>query len=146
VVFKCSFCSFTSNTFSSNGMCKYQKLLQCKGLQVCRTLHLVRKPKSCRAFTGSAAMPAHPTVMYFPANAGLIFLADKLSNDRYLVVTGATLSIIPCASCTSPSSPLLKRANGLRIPSWEFITKFAQFQGKVFTSSFLQAAGPVLDI
>jgi hypothetical protein len=34
--------------------------------------------------------------MHFPAKAGLIFLTDELSNDRYLVGTGATLSIVPC--------------------------------------------------
>jgi hypothetical protein len=31
--------------------------------------------------------------MHFPANAGLIFLTDELTNDRYLVDTGATLSM-----------------------------------------------------
>jgi hypothetical protein len=58
-------------------------------------------------------MPAHAmaTAMNFPAYAGLIFLIDELTNDRYLIDTGATLSIIPCASTTSPSGPLLKRAN-----------------------------------
>jgi hypothetical protein len=29
--------------------------------------------------------------MHFPANGGLIFLTDELTND-----TGATLSIVPC--------------------------------------------------
>jgi hypothetical protein len=28
--------------------------------------------------------------MHFPENAGLIFLTDELTNDRYLVDTGAT--------------------------------------------------------
>jgi hypothetical protein len=59
-------------------------------------------------------MPPHATAtaMNFPANAGLIFLTDVLTYDRYLVDTGATFSIIPCASSTSPSGPLLKGANG----------------------------------
>jgi hypothetical protein len=83
--------------------------------------------------------------MHFPANAGLI---DELTYDRYLVDTGAILSIIPCASNTSPSGPLLKGANEVPIPSSGFITKTAQFQGKLFTSSFLQAAvaGHILGI
>jgi hypothetical protein len=56
--------------------------------------------------------------MHFPANAGLIFLTDELTNDRYLVDTGATLSIVPCSQNSSPSGPLLKGADGQPIPSW----------------------------
>jgi hypothetical protein len=79
--------------------------------------------------------------MHFPANAGLIFLTDELTNDKYLVDTGATLSIVPCSQNSSPSSsPLLKGADGQPIPSWGFIQKTVQFKGKFFTSSFLQAA------
>ncbi len=86
--------------------------------------------------------------MHFPANAGLIFLTDELTNDRYLVDTAATLSIVPCNKNPSPSGPLLKGADGQPIPSWGFIKKTVQFQGKLFTSSFLQAAaaGPILGI
>jgi hypothetical protein len=59
------------------------------------------------------AIPAHTTAtaMHFLAKkktAGLIFLTDKLTNDRYLVDTGATLSIVPCTANSSPSGPLLK--------------------------------------
>jgi hypothetical protein len=36
--------------------------------------------------------------------------------------------------------PLLKGANGLPIPSWGFIVKAVQFQGKLFTKHFLQGA------
>jgi hypothetical protein len=78
--------------------------------------------------------------MHFPANAGLIFLTDELTNDRFLVDTGATLSIIPCTSNSNPSGPLLKGADGQSIPSWGFTYKTVQFQGKLCTSSFLQAA------
>jgi hypothetical protein len=96
------------------------------------------------------ANPAHATatMMHFPANAVLIFLTDELTNDRYLVDTGATLSIVPGNQNSSPSSPLLKGADGQPIPSWGFIQKTLQFQGKLFTSSFLQAAvaGPKLGI
>jgi hypothetical protein len=84
--------------------------------------------------------------MHFPANAGLIFLTDELTNDRYLVDTGATLSMVPCTKNSSPSGPLLKGADGQPIPSWGYIKKTVQLQGKLFTSSFLQAAvaGPIL--
>jgi hypothetical protein len=57
-----------------------------------------------------AANPTHATAMamHFPANTGLIFLTDELTNDRYLVDTGATLSL-PCSPNSSPSGPLLVR-------------------------------------
>ena len=98
----------------------------------------------------SAATHTHATAtaMHFPANAGLIFLTDELTNDRYLVDTGATLSIVPCSKNANPSGPLLKGADGQPIPSWGFIQKTVQFQGKLFSASFLQAAvaGPILGI
>ncbi len=86
--------------------------------------------------------------MHFLAKAGLIFLTDELTNNKHLFDTGATLTFIPCAANASPSGPHLKGANGLPIPSWGFITKTVQFQGKLFISSFLQAAvaGPILVI
>jgi hypothetical protein len=86
--------------------------------------------------------------MHFPANAVFNFLTGELPNDRYLVDTGATLSIVPCNQNFSPSSPLLKGADGQPIPSWCFIKKTVLFQGKLFTSSFLQAAvaSPILGI
>ncbi len=72
----------------------------CLSTQVYCNLWFLRKIKYCRTFSGSAAIPAHTTAtaMHFPANAGLIFLTDELTNDRFLVDTGATLSIIPCTS------------------------------------------------
>jgi hypothetical protein len=91
---------------------------------------------------------ATATAMFFPANARLIFLTNKLTNDRYLVDTGATLSIVPCTASSSQSGPLFKGADGQPIPFWGFIKKTVQFQGKFFTSSFLQAyvAVPILGI
>jgi hypothetical protein len=88
------------------------------------------------------------TATHFPANAGLMFLTDKLTNDRYLVDTGATMSIVPCNQNSSPSGSLLKGADGQHIPPWGFIKKTVQFQGKLFTSTFLQAAvaRPILGI
>jgi hypothetical protein len=86
--------------------------------------------------------------VHFPANAGLIFLTDKLTNDKFLVDSGATLSIISCSSNSTPSRPLLRGENGKPIHSWGFTTKTVQFQGKMFTSSVLHAtvAGPILGI
>jgi hypothetical protein len=110
--------------------------------EVCSTLCLVGKLICRRIIFGSAAYPAHATAtaMHFPANAGFIFLTDELTNNRYLVDTGATLSIVPCNQNSNPSGPLLRGADGQTIPSWGFIKKTVQFQGKLYTSSFLQAA------
>ncbi len=113
-------------------------------------LCLFRKLISLRTTFCSAATHTHATAtaMHFPADAGLIFLIDELTHDRYLVDTGATLSIVPCTKNSNPSGPLLKGADGQPIPSWGFIQKSVQFQGKLFSSSFLQAtvAGPILGI
>jgi hypothetical protein len=78
--------------------------------------------------------------MHFPANAGFIFLMDELTNDWYLMDTGATLSIVPCTSNAGPSGPLLKGADGQPIPSWGFVSKTSKLQGKLFTAKFLQVA------
>jgi hypothetical protein len=88
------------------------------------------------------------TTMHFPTDAWLTFLTNESTNDRYLVDTSATLSIVPCKSSSRLSGPLLKGANGLLTPSWGFISKVIQFQGELFTSHFLQAkmAGPIMGI
>jgi hypothetical protein len=105
------------------------------GPQVYFTLYLVGKLKSRRTLTCLAATSKHATAMamLFPANAGLIFLTNELTRDRYLVDTGATLSIVPCNSKTTASGPLLKGADGQPIPSWGFV----QFQGRLFSLQFL---------
>jgi hypothetical protein len=104
-------------------------------------LFLVGKLICRRTTFGSAAFPtnATATAMHFPANVGLIFLTDELTNDRYLVDTGTTLSIVPFNQNSNPSGPLLKGADGQPIPPWGFIKKTVQFQGKLFTSTLLQA-------
>jgi hypothetical protein len=73
------------------------QISQLQGSQVYFILYLVGKLNCrCRTLSSAAAIPAHATatVMHFPANAGLIFLTDELTYDRYLVDTGATLSIV----------------------------------------------------
>jgi hypothetical protein len=54
--------------------------------------------------------------MHFPANAGLIFLTDELTNDRYLVDTGATLSIVPCSKLPTHLVPFSKGHMGSLSP------------------------------
>jgi hypothetical protein len=93
-------------------------------------MYLVEKLNCRRTPSGSVAIPAHSTAtaMHFSANAGLIFLTNKLINDRYLVDTGTTLRIVPCTANSSPSGPLLKGADGQPIPSWGFIQKLFSFR------------------
>jgi hypothetical protein len=120
-----------------------------QGSQVCFTLCLVRKLACHQTTFGSVAIPTHDTAtaMHFPANAGLIFLTDELTNDRYLVDTGATLSIVPGSQNSSPSGPLLKGAEGQPIPSWGFIQK-TTISRQIFHIQFLAScwAGPILGI
>jgi hypothetical protein len=75
--------------------------------------------------SSAAATMTHATAnaMHFPPYSGMIFLTDEMTNDKYLVDTGATLSIVSHKSNSKPSGSLLKGANGLSIPSWGFITK-----------------------
>jgi hypothetical protein len=62
--------------------------------------------------------------------------------------TGATLSIDPCNRNSSPLAPFSKEQMANPSPLKGFIKKTVQFQGKLFTSTFLQAAvaGPILGI
>ncbi len=101
-------------------------------------LCLVRKLACRRTTFSSAANPTHATAraMHFPANAGLIFLTDELTNDRYLVDTGATLSIVPCSQNSSPSGPLLKRADWQPIPSWGFFKKLCNSNASILQLPF----------
>ncbi len=79
---------------------------------------LGRKTKSRRTLIGSAATSTHAnaTAMLFPANARLIFLTGGLTRDRYLVDTGATLSMVPCNSKTTPSGPPSQRSRWTTYP------------------------------
>jgi hypothetical protein len=63
-----------------------------------------------------------PQICIFQQMQALFFNRD-LTNDRYLVDTGATLSIVPCTSNAGPSGPLLKGDDGPPIPSWGFVSK-----------------------
>jgi hypothetical protein len=101
-------------------------------------LYLVRKLKSHRILTGSAAKStdATATAMLFPANAGLNFRTDELTHDTYLIDTGATLSIVHCNSKTTLFAPLLKGADGQPISSWDLLQKLSNSRANSFLPSF----------
>ncbi len=117
---------------------------------MCSTLCLVRKLVCCRTIFGSAANPAHATAaaMHFPANAGLIFLTDELTNDRYLVDTGATLSIVPCNQNSSQSGPPSQRGRWAANPLLGLHPKNRGVSRQTFHIQFIQSAmdGPILCI
>jgi hypothetical protein len=66
--------------------------------------------------------------MHFQANAGLIFLTEELTNDRYLVDTGATLRIVLCNQNSSPSGPLSKEQKGSLSPLGASLKKLCNFK------------------
>jgi hypothetical protein len=106
---------------------------------------LVGKLVCRQTIFGSVANPAHATatVMHFPANAGLIFLMDDLTNDMYLVDTGATLSIVPCNQNSSPFAPLLK---GTANPLLGLHPKTAISRQTFHIQFFTSRCGPTLGI
>ena len=65
---------------------------------------------------------------------------DELTGASYLVDTGSTFSIIPDSSTQPPSGPLLKSANGQRIPCWGKRWLTVQFNGRRYSWCFLMAA------
>ncbi len=97
---------------------------------------------------GSIPTHALATAVHFPTNPSLILMNDELTNDKYLVDTEATLSIIPHYSNNKPSGPLLKGAKWFTNPLQGLSHQAVQFQGKHFTFHILQAAmaGPILGL
>jgi hypothetical protein len=85
---------------------------------------------------GGFSHTSHCHSYAFSCKCWLDFLTNELTNERYLVDTGATLSIVPCNQNSSPSGPLLKGADGQPIPSWGFIKKTVQFQASFLHQPF----------
>jgi hypothetical protein len=76
---------------------------------------------------------------------GLTYLTDSLSGTRFLVDTGAAVSVLPYTGTQSTSSaadgPSLAGADGTSIKSWGKIYKSVSFGGRLFTDvPFVQAA------
>jgi len=78
--------------------------------------------------------------MSFMPAKNLIFLHDSANNLKFLVDSGASLSILPFNSSTAPSGPHLIGANGSTIPAWGFRSMAVRFGGQPFLFNFLQAA------
>jgi hypothetical protein len=73
------------------------------------------------------------------AGAPLLHLTDDITRVRYLVDSGAALSLLPHCSLLLPSGPPIINVNGGNIPSWQFVDRPLHFGNNCFTHSFLQA-------
>jgi hypothetical protein len=85
---------------------------------------------------------AAPAVQLFSAllaGAPLLHLTNDVTRVRYLVDSGAALSLLPHRSLLPPSGPPIINANGGNIPSWQFVDRPLHFGNNCFTHSFLQA-------
>ena len=82
------------------------------------------------------------------ALGGLVYLQDSSSEQRFLVDTGAAVSVFPHRSSAAPSGPPLTGADGRSIPSWGSIKKTLSFGLHTFICSFILAAvsKPILSV
>jgi len=79
---------------------------------------------------------------------GLIYLQDSQSAQKFLVDTGAAVSVLPHRSSIPPSGPSLSGADGKPIASWGTVRKKLCFGLQTFLCSFILAAvsKPILGI
>ena len=83
-----------------------------------------------------------------PVGASLLFLCDSLSGQRFLVDTGAAVSVFPHTSTLPSSGPPLVAADGRPIASWGRRQLQLSFSGNTFSHSFLLAgvASPIIGL
>jgi len=79
---------------------------------------------------------------------GLIFLQDSKTEQRFLVDTGAAVSVFPHKSSAVSSGPPLCGADGKPIASWGSVTRSLCFGLQTFLCTFILAAvsKPILGI
>jgi hypothetical protein len=76
---------------------------------------------------------------FLPAKI-LIFLQDSQNDLKFLVESGASVSILPHSSSAPPTGPHLLGAHGKQIPVWGFRRRTVCFSGQNFVFDFLLAA------
>jgi predicted aspartyl protease len=77
--------------------------------------------------------------MSFSPACGLIFLTDNLSGAKFLVDTGASLSILLHSSIADQSGPKLVGVQGTATSTWGFQQKTIVFGKARYTFNFLLA-------
>ena len=101
-----------------------------------------------------------PPLAPAPVGSGLLYLKDQLSHCRFLVDTGAAVSVFPFTSTSSPSSRRLTAVDGNLIPSWgtrllplkfgarrfEWSFHLAKVDRSILGAEFLWANGLIVDL
>jgi hypothetical protein len=82
------------------------------------------------------------------ALGGLVYLHDSKTKEKFLVDTGAAVSVFPHTSKDPSTGPPLSGADGKSIPSWGSIKKTLNFGVRAFLSTFILAAvsKPILGV
>jgi hypothetical protein len=91
-------------------------------------MHMVGKRDCCRQL--------------FQLNAVgvLIYLADSVSGQTFLVDTGAAVSVYPHNGPVSAADSFLTGPDNKPIKSWGTVTKLLCFGGQKFSCTFIRAA------
>ena len=85
------------------------------------------------------AAPAATAATSSPTGAPHIYLKDRRSHVRYLVDTGAAISLVPYKSPLKASGPDIVNVSGQKIATWQFVSKFLHFGPRKIVHTFLQA-------
>jgi hypothetical protein len=70
----------------------------------------------------------------------LTYITDAITGRRFLIDTGASKSILPHSSSSTPSGPSLFTADGQPVPTWGFQRLPVRFGNRQFHFPFLLAA------
>ncbi len=79
---------------------------------------------------------------------GLVYLLDSKTKEKFLVDTGAAVSVLPHTSQKPSTRPPLSGADGKPIPLWGSIKKTLNFGVRAFLCTFILAAvsKPILGV
>ena len=82
------------------------------------------------------------------ALGGLVYLHDSKTKEKFLVDTGAAVSVLPHTSKDPSTGPPLSGADGKPIPSWGSVKKTLNFGVRAFLCTFILAAvsKPILGV
>ena len=80
-----------------------------------------------------------PQLASVTSASSLLYLHDNISNERFLVDTGASHSVLPHSSSSAPTGPRLAAASGLVIPCWGTRRVPLKFGDSDFSWEFLLA-------
>jgi hypothetical protein len=82
------------------------------------------------------------------ALGGLVYLQDSETKQKFLVDTGAAVSVMPHQARTPSSGPPLSGADGKPIPSWGTVKRTLNFGVRTFLCTFILAAvsKPILGV